>query len=400
MTSVALQQQNAIFLDPENVSGTASDSNRGISASQALRTNAELHRRIGDLWLIQPGRDVVITYLSNCEDDDALNLTVQTQGASSLMLRGTLPTAVQGQTAGPIVQAQAATNTLSELPSGLSLVGADEDGGFLYFPSVAGGALTPIVRETTFLPPDTNRIARYVDPQGVLSPVTVGLDVGKFFPLRVPIGSLRAVRTVGSVSVFGLTLPSIEEAVGLNFNGCAIGTTTNVRSNNFRNCTVGYGVFSAGLDGFNQLISSSLRLVTLLSQDILTDAPIVRNATIRACQSVRAVGVMVDASSLLTVDGCGRLEVNGVNGIFGGGGGLMRLRAGAVIHRDDANGITMAGTLVQWPDSAPLAEVFTPDSLVPPSGAGVNPGASDWPTLNGNGGFWLHQRTGARVTVP
>lgn len=66
-TGIALYQAQASwFIDPQNVSGLASDQNPGLDATQPLLTKAELFRRWGYTWSPTfDGINVIITYMSS-----------------------------------------------------------------------------------------------------------------------------------------------------------------------------------------------------------------------------------------------------------------------------------------------------------------------------------------------
>jgi len=77
----------AFFVDPSNVSGTASDANTGLTPSTAILTTAELNRRL--LFKIVTVNSL-ITYLSDDNSGTVLDLSSPTVGSTgSLSFKGT-----------------------------------------------------------------------------------------------------------------------------------------------------------------------------------------------------------------------------------------------------------------------------------------------------------------------
>jgi hypothetical protein len=108
--------QGAWVIDPQNVSGTASDGNSGADATHALVHYSELLAR----WGTQSPRlrqDTVITFLSSHTDDtDAVYLTPALEHGASCILQGTLGAAQQvaaGVLAGVVAKNRAGPQLLN-----------------------------------------------------------------------------------------------------------------------------------------------------------------------------------------------------------------------------------------------------------------------------------------------
>lgn len=404
MASRLAQLQTRWFIDPANISTTASDANTGDSSTAALRTWAELLRRVGPVLEIETALGITVTYLSDAPEDDPAYLDVLfADPGARFQILASHAAPIQTGSASSVTPKNRPTNTLPlVVMAGVTATPAEE--------------ITHLIRDTTTgqyvaFVADTGNNAQILQDASASANasgvVSTGDALEKVLPRTLTIGKLRAISSQSHVgtqqlSVQGFLVEKIEHAEHVHFAGCILLNRRIMTRCRLNACTV-YEPGQAppfGELSYNLYDGSFLRFGFLGQGDILTDrgqnfirtAILLNNEGIQIEEAMSRQNGPGDGLLLRSGSSC---FVNANNGIFGQDCPIT-IEPSATLVRFDSTSITMSGAAVSFVTGAPPTGTYTPESLVPP-GPAVSAAGNTWAALNGAPN-WIYQPSGARIT--
>lgn len=401
MPSIAAILQTAWFIDPQNVSTTAADTNDGRTAATALRSPDEFFRRVGTPLLLQDLQEVTITFLSSLREGDRFQLEVIGHAAREVgpsgrvIINGTYTPETSGTITG-LTAADQPTNVIANVE--LSFAGVPSDiADMMLF--VTDKGFLPYALDQSGIAGDVTFLDRAYNTDGVWNQMAQADALFRFVPVDLgDVGFLKADASSGAqIEVNGVAIGGLAEASGVTFRGCLIDSSRQVSDCTFLGCTLGPSgnpcmmQFNNVLEGCyigNVIAQAGGRLVAGLIGRLIVDPQ----------GWVRLAGVAANVDTVIEVYQGGKVLAGEVNALFGQNG-LIRLSSDASVVREALGSITIpVDPAIEWPDAAPLSEVYDLDTLLP-TGVPASPADGSWATYDGgvSGGNWIHWRTGARV---